>query len=116
LCRRDPGQDPEGVQRQRRHDGPPANSLHRQLHVFRAAFRLPRHGGHWIGGFSIYLNVIVLPGPVLLIPEVFSLLRIRITLMRIWILLFTLKRNRILPFTLMRIRNQFHSDADPDPI
>ena len=34
----------------------------------------------------------------------FSVLRIRITLMRIRILLFTLMRNRILPFTLIRTR------------
>jgi hypothetical protein len=86
-CLRYPGQDPEGVQRQRRHDGPSANRLHRQLHVFRATFRLPRHGGHWLADFpstgtSISCRI-VLPRPLLLIPYI--------------------------------VADPHHLDADPDP-
>jgi hypothetical protein len=48
-----------------------------------------------------------------------QVLRIRITLMRIRIQLFILKRIRILPFTLMLIRFQLSNmtgiHADPDP-
>jgi hypothetical protein len=46
-----------------------------------------------------------------------SVLQIRITLMRLRILLFPLMRIHILPFTVMRARvlRTLQFDADPDP-
>ncbi len=53
-----------------------------------------------------------------MVPVIHSLLRIRITLMRIRILLITITRIRILLVTLIRmqIRTYLHFDAVPDPI